>query len=391
MTGASADPRRHQWFLPLATFFVLAAAVGSRPTVSLRAAEIGMGATGIGILVALYALGPLVGTIAVGSILDRRGTREALPVASLVTMFGLALPYLMHGTLGLYASQLVTGCGFTLFILAAHRTAGSLSQDYETRERSIAAFSLAVALGSFVGPFYTGFIGEHLGMERALLFAGFLSLAALIFLPLLPLALTAPGEVAPPSADSFRPWRVLGYHPFMRRALMISVLVLLSKDFYLAYFPLMAQQHGFSTALIGIIISVHNGGGALMRLLTLRLVRAFGKSNVIVVSIIFSGLCMVILPFVTDLVWIMAVSLALGMGLGLGQPLSISTTINLSPRGKTGEVLGFRLATNRLTQFITPIGFGAFASVAGLAGAFWVIGAITALLGMRLRFPDGTG
>lgn len=391
MTVSSAAPRWRQMALPLATFFVLAASIGSRPTVSLRAAELGMSTGEIGFLVALYALGPLVGVMALGSVLDRTGTRRMLPLAAVITMVGLSLPWVLQGAFGLYASQFVSGCGFTSFVLAGQRTAGSPSQDYEGRERSVAAFSLAVSLGGLAGPFYTGFIGGWLGLDLALPLAGVLALAALVFLPFLPEALTAAGEAAAPIEGPSRPWRVLGYHPLMGRALLVSALVLLGRDFYMAYFPLMAQANGFSAAWIGVIIGVHNGGGAVVRVFLLQLVRAFGKSNVIVASLLFSGVCMALLPFTTDLVAVLAVSLAMGMGLGLGQPLSITTTINLSPRGKTGEVLGFRLSSNRLTQFVTPIGFGAFATVAGLSGAFWLIGAIIALFSLRLRFPEGSG
>ncbi|WP_163850029.1 MFS transporter [Pseudooceanicola aestuarii] len=401
MTDHPARGRLRLPPLPLATFFVVAGTMGTRPTIPLRAVELGLSATEVGILVAVFALVPLIGTIPAGGWMDRNGTARALPCAVLLTSLGLALPWLLHGALGLYASQLVTGCGFTIYILGAQKTAGAAGDGPQGREKAIAVFSLAVALGAFAGPFFTGFLGDLAGLEEALALAALLGLVSLVILPLIPARQTAgradAALVAPPAqpaeapADAGRdrrPWRVLGYHRYMGRAFLISSFVLLAKDFYMAYFPLLALENGMSVALIGVIIGLHNGGGVIMRVFQLRLVGTFGKSAVVITSILFSGICLLLVPFLSVVWTLTAVSIVMGMGLGLGQPLSISTTINLSPDGKSGEVLGFRLTCNRLTQFVTPLGFGGIVAVAGLAGAFWAVGAALVLGSLRLHIPD---
>jgi len=82
------------------------------------------------------------------------------------------------------------------------------------------------------------------------------------------------------------------------------------------------------------------------------------------------------------------ISLAIGMGLGVGQPLSISTTVTLSPAAKVGEVLGFRLTCNRLTQVVTPLSFGGIAIFTGVMGIFWVIGGILIVGCTRISIPN---
>lgn len=372
------------YFVYVATLLV-AASLGTRPTVSLFAIEVGMSPAEIGVLFATYSVVPLFITVPAGYYMDRNGTRGVLYLSLVMTAVGLALPWLMPGRGMLYASQLVSGCGFTFHILAAQKTAGD-HPDPLMRERRIAIFSQGVAIGGFAGPFYTGLVGEHFGLDWAMLLAAPLPLLGLLLLPLI--RTPAPREAPPSSGKRGNPLRVLGYNPYMGRAFLISSLVLLGKDFYLAYFPVFADGRGISTIWIGIIIGIHNGGAVIMRFFQMRLVKRFGKSTVIIASIMISGVFFILLPFGVGIATLTLMSLAMGMGLGLGQPLSISTTVNLSPPDKTGEVLGFRLTLNRLTQFVTPIGFAGIVTISGISGAFVVVGLVLAFGSLRLNIPD---
>jgi len=360
--------------------------MGTRPTISLLAVETGLSASEVGVLVAVFSLGPLLATVPAGHWMDRHGNCEMLYASVALTVLGLALPWLVPGRPGLYASQFITGCGFTFHVLGAQKTVGDDPLP-EVRERDIANFSLSVAIGSFVGPFLMGLAGEHLGLDTAMMLAAPMALVALAILPFVRFRRPAPGA-GPKVRQSPNPLRVFGYHRYMGRAFLISSLVLLGKDFYLAYFPLLASGLGISTAWIGIIIAIHNGGGVVMRLFQLALVRRFGKSPVIITSIMISGIFFALIPLGQGLAALTLMSLIVGLGLGLGQPLSISTTVNLSPPDKTGEVLGLRLTCNRLTQFTTPLAFGAVVAFGGIAGAFIVVGTILAAGSLRLNIPD---
>ncbi|MDF1855896.1 MFS transporter [Pseudooceanicola sp.] len=365
---------------------VTAATFGSRPTVSLYAIEIGMSPAEIGVLVALFSLFPLFLTVPAGNFMDRHGTRQVLYLSLVITAIGLTLPWMISGRFMLYASQMLVGCGLTFHMLAAQKTAGD-HPDPMVRERRIAVFSQGAALGSFAGPFYTGFVGQHLGFDWAMLLVAPLLLIGLLVMPFVRTSAPNPA-VAQAPRQRMSATRVLGYHPYMARAFLISSLVLLGKDFYVAYFPVFADVRGISPAWIGIIIGIHNGGGVIMRVFQIPLVRRFGKSPTIIGSILISGIFFVFLPFTEGLVALTLISLAMGLGLGLGQPLSISTTVNLSPPDKTGEVLGVRLTANRLTQFVMPIGFAAIVTVSGITGAFVFVGLAMSLGSLRLNIPD---
>ncbi|PWJ20583.1 MFS transporter [Jannaschia seohaensis] len=371
----------------IAAFLHLAGVLGTRPLVPLYATELGIGPSEIGVLVALFAVLPLFLSLGAGRWLDVYGSRPMLLSGTLLAGLGLMLPDLLAGRAGLYASQVVTGSASTLFVLAAQRSIGSQSSDAMSRERNVAVFSLGVALASLAGPVPAGFIAERFSFETAFLLLGGVTLLSLPVCSALAKDRPAPAETGG-TRPAGNPLHVLGYNPYMGRAFLISALILMAKDMYIAFFPLYAASAGLSAGAIGLIIGLHNGGGVVMRLALLPLVKAFGKNRVVLSSILLGGMLFLVLPVVEGVVLLTLASLGIGMALGLGQPLSISTTIALSPSDKLGHVLGVRLGFNRLTQAVAPLGFSAALLMTGIAGIFVLVGAVLCLGATRLGIPD---
>ncbi|WP_372922669.1 MFS transporter [Roseovarius sp.] len=368
-----------------ATGFFVFGVAGTRPLVPLYSIDLGTSVEEVGVLVATFALIPLSLAMFLGKKMDQTGTRSILLVSVLVTFAGLTLPYVLEGRPGIYLSQLIAGTGFTTFILAGQKRMSD-SVAVSTRERNIAILSLSVALGAMLGPLAAGVIGDATSNKAAF------AILALFILPsacfLLPLAPDRPIGTGAPSRGFSNPLKVFGYNRFMARAFLISSLILLGRDMYVAYFPLYAHNVGISASIIGVIIGIHNGGGVISRYFALKLVRAYGKSRVVVTSILLSGLAFLMIPLTGNVLLLTLMSLAIGMGLGIGQPLSISTTVTLSPAAKVGEVLGFRLTCNRLTQVVTPLSFGVIATFTGVMGIFWVIGGILIVGCTRVSIPN---
>jgi MFS family permease len=163
--------------------------------------------------------------------------------------------------------------------------------------------------------------------------------------------------------------------PDLRKALASSALVLYSRDIFVAYFPLLALQYGLSASATGWIITVQGIAMMTIRIFLYRLTRTVGRNQVLLISILMAGLSFILVPLTEQTVVLVLISALMGAGLGCGQPLSMTTTYNASPRDRTGEVLGLRLATNRLSQTIAPLFFGLVGSWAGLVSVFYVSGA----------------
>lgn len=364
---------------------------GTRPIVPLYSIDIGISPEELGILVAVFALVPLLLASFAGSLMDRHGMGRALVLGAIVGAIGLVLPFIVSGKPGLYTSQLVAGTGFTIFILAAQNQSGRYATSPWAREQSMAVFSMGVAMGSLIGPFISGFVAQYLGYDWAFLILALPALLSTGFV--IPLMAQDKnynaGQPASTQSASFgNPRKIFRYHRYMFRAFLVSSLILMGKDMFVAYFPLYALSLGISAAWIGIIIGLHNAGGVVVRFLLLPIVRLVGKNKVIILSIAFAGISFFALPFTESVAGLIIVSVAIGLGLGLGQPLSITRTIALSPPSKVGEVLGFRLACNRLTQVLTPLAISGVVVLTGVSGVFVLLGLVLTYGSTRISVPD---
>lgn len=380
-------PQRQRPLIAYAAFFHVIGVIGTRPLVPLLAIEIGIGPAEIGILVAAFALLPLIFAVRVGYWMDTHRTRPIMILGTVMSVVGLFLPILLSGRIGLYGSQILTGSAFTIFILSAQKSVGGLSDHPWERERNVAIFSMGVATGGLIGPMPAGYLSDLYNLPVAFALLGISMLPGLIFLWFFK-------QKSYPKHETALRSRLIGargilqFHPFMGRAFLISSLVLLGKDMFIAYFPLHAQNQGLSATVIGLVIGLHNGGGVLVRLFSLPLVRRLGKNRVVLGSIVVSGALFLSLPMTQDVVILTLVAFCIGLGLGIGQPLSISTTIQLSPPDRIGQVLGLRLSFNRLTQFGTPLLMGGLVPFTGIGGIFGLVGVILLVGTLRLSIPD---
>jgi MFS family permease len=68
----------------------------------------------------------------------------------------------------------------------------------------------------------------------------------------------------------------------------------------------------------------------------------------------------------------MAIAFALGLGLGCAQPLSLTTSFERSPPGRSGEVAGLRTIATNTARIAVPLLSGAFGAALGASAVFWL-------------------
>ena len=243
-------------------------------------------------------------------------------------------------------------------------------------------FSLCVALGAVVGPL----IGGYLSFETVYIVCIIVGGAAIFFSYWVP-HLSKPSDKRESTKliDSFK----LFENPLIRRALFSSALVLYSKDIFVAYFPLLGKQVGLSTAAIGWILALQGLATMFVRFVLPKLLEIYKRDTILFTSILVAGIAFFLLPFNHSLLVIALLAILLGLGLGCGQPISMTTTYNASPPDRTAEVLGLRIATNRLFQLVAPSVFGVIGGSVGMMGVFIFSGAF--LVGGSLVFRKERG
>lgn len=150
------------------------------------------------------------------------------------------------------------------------------------------------------------------------------------------------------------------------------MIILSALDIFYVYFPLYAQSIGLSLSQIGWILTVQAASNALVRIFMPQLVRNFGRITILWIFMAIGALAYGIIPFQQQFMYLLITAFILGTGLGVTQPLTIVLSYNASPPGQSGEVLGLRLASNRLAQTIVPFLFAYISSFIGLGMIFFI-------------------
>ncbi|PYI50838.1 MFS transporter [Paenibacillus flagellatus] len=345
----------------------------TRPVMTLYASSLGASAFEVGLLTSAYAFFPLIVAIRIGRMTDRTGERLAAVAGTAGIAAGMAFPFAFPALWALFVSQGIVGISQILVNIALQNALGRAATP-DNRDTYFGLLSSAVALGGVFGPVAGGYLAEHVSYPFVFLVAlccGAVPVALSFRLPGRT-AVTRPPQAAKEAGSALRLLSI----PLLRKALATSALVLYSRDIFVAYFPLYGSEQGLSASAIGWIITAQGVAMVVVRASIARISGRFGRGAVLFASVTAAGLAFLLVPVSAHGVLSAGLVAALmGAGLGFGQPLSMTTTYNASPKSRTAEVLGLRLATNRMSQMIAPLLFGLVGTTAGLAAVFYASGA----------------
>ena len=345
--------------------------VGARMTTSLFALSLGASEFTVGVLVALFALVPMLLAVSAGRLIDRVGPRPPLLAGLAVLAVATALPFAFPHLVTLYVSSTLIGTAF----MYAHIAMNSVFGAYGTPEERAVNFSwlaLAFSLSNTIGPLVAGTAIDVLGHAAALLLLAVFPAVALVLLwarkPPLPRPEHAPQE---------RPTGVLDLVrlPGLRVVFIVSALLAMGWDLYTFLIPLYGVRIGLSAAAIGVILSTFALATFTVRLIMPWLVKRVANRTVIVGALGVSGTAYVLFPFVATAPLLMALSFLLGLGLGCAQPVIMSRLYEAAPPGRQGEAVGVRTLLLNGSHTLIPIASGALSAVAGMSPAFWLIAA----------------
>ncbi|WP_453990586.1 MFS transporter [Bacillus nitroreducens] len=346
----------------------------TRPIITLYASEMGANTFDIGILTAAFAFFPLIFAIYAGRVADKVGDRLPVFLGLIGISIGMILPYSFPSLISLFISQLIVGTAAVFITVSLQNILGNIATE-DKRDQYYSLWGIATALGAVIGPIFGGYLGEHISYS-SVFFASICLTVIPIFMTLfIPVLRRRQPKQKMKIAASVGLLKM----PLLRKALISSALVLYSKDIFIAYFPLFAKQYGISTSTIGWIISIQGLAMIVVRVFLPLLAEKLGRDYVLMASVFMAGISFLLVPFTGNVIILGILSALMGLGLGCGQPLSMTTTYNASPKSRTGEVLGLRLASNRLSQLIAPVFFGVVGSWAGIFSVFFISG--TFLLG----------
>jgi MFS family permease len=378
----SPDPRRRALLalilLGIANHSVLA---GSRVAVSLDALALGATPFTVGVLMALYAMLPMLLAVPAGRLCDRTGARPPMLLGCALIAAGACLPFLLRGLPALHASAALLGVGFMVFQVAAQNATGELGGD--ERARSFSLLALGYSISGFLGPLIAGLTIDHYGFGAAFALLALVPLAPLAVLSLAKLGLPGPHPAAAPQERGAM--LELLRHPTLRRVFAINALLAVGWDLHTVFVPIYGARIGLSASEIGLVLSAFAAATFVIRFAMPHLARQVREEQVLTTALLVAGSVYLVFPFARSVGTLLPLSFCLGLGLGSGQPMVMSLLHEHSPPGRMGEAAGIRMALVQSMAVAVPLVFGALGTSVGIGPVFWTVGACLAASGLLSR------
>ena len=378
VTGPRPTPSGRRWRrlgdfgvligLGIANHVVLA---GSRIAVSLDALDHGSGATTVGLLLALYAVLPMVFAIPAGRLADRIGVRRPMLVGSCGIAVGGALPALVPGLPSLFVTAVLIGVSFMTFQVAAQYATGEMGGP-QMRVRNFGLLALGYSTSSITGPLVVGLGIDHAGFRT--------TFALLSLLPLIPVFVLATGRLALPGPHPAHKTHPLSHaldlvtHVELRRVFAINALMSMAWELHTIFVPIYGTSIGLSASMIGLILAAFASATFVVRLAMPLIARQLGEHQVLTTALFIAGAVYIAFPFSRNVAMLMTLSFCLGLGLGSGQPMVMALLHSHAPPGRMGEAAGVRMSLINSMAVAVPLAFGAFGSAFGLAPVLWSVG-----------------
>jgi MFS family permease len=342
---------------------------GLRLAMTLRAIEHGASAATIGVLVAIFGLGPALTSIALGRWVDRVGPRVPLIIASAGLVLSVAIGWLWRDLAGFFIAAAIIGVCWNLYYVAQQPVLGRFGAADTVANFSLAG--LAVAFGSFVGPALTGSALDAFG------YGG--TLPILILFPLLPLAVLLGNRLRLPEMKPAQPAGKSGsalaliVAPRLRTIYVLAATAGSAWQMLLFLLPLVGVALGLSATLIGLAVGALPLASAASRLVAPLAVRRFKVWPVVVASLACTAAGMALLPFAGSFATLMLCSLWLGFWLGIGNPLGQALLYEVAPKDRLAEALGVWAMLASTAQTVAPLVSGVIAASVGIGPVFWLL------------------
>ena len=362
--------------------------VSARMTGSLYALANGASTFTVGVMMALFALVPMLIAVRAGRWLDAVGPWRPILTGLSMMFGGLTLPalfpYAATDVAPLLVAAALIGTGATLTMISIQQVVGERA-DPNNRAADFSLLALGASVSGFCGPIVSGILIDVAGHRVTFAFFACVLLAAIAWLwanrAIFP-SLHEPQRMA----ETGNPFDLLRVRP-VRNILVATALISMAWDLQTFMVPVHGTRVGLSAVQIVVILVSFAAATYTIRLAMPWMSRRFTEWDILSFSLFTGATAFVLFPFFETLVPLMAVAFLLGLGLGAAQPNVMSLLHARSPTGRVGEALGLRTTIMNSSHVVLPLIFGAFGSVLGVAAMFWVMATMLAAGGSASTRP----
>lgn len=360
-------PSKQLLLLILASLSAHAAMVGARITTSLYALSLGASELTIGILIALFALFPMLLAIHAGRLVDRAGIKLPMLGGAAAILIGCLLPGLIDGLVPLYLAAILSGTGFMVIQVAAQHTVGAISSD-ERRAANFSLLAMGFSVSGLCGPVIAGFVIDHARHAASYLcFAGIAMLAFCLAGSKAIRVASAPSKGAKAQGGAL----LLLRDKDMAGIYFVGTLLTAAWDLFIFVLPIHATRLGLSASTIGLILGCFSIATFMVRLAMPWISRRRSQWQILSAALLLAALAYALIPLMRQPLTLMLTAAMLGLAVGAAQPNMLALLHQCAPAGRVAEAVGVRVMIGNACQVALPLAFGGAGMVVGLGAVFW--------------------
>ena len=375
--------------LILAQICLHACMAGTRLAAPLLALREGYSPAAVGVLLAMFALAPVVLALPAGRFADRHGLKRPVSYSVIAACIGAGLAVAFPVFPVLCLAALMTGGATGAAVISLQRHVGRSASGALQLKQVFSWLSIGPAVSNFIGPFTAGLLIDHAGPTPGSLWG---YRAAFLLMAVLPLAswflMRSTRELPPVIAldGSHKPkaWDLLR-EPQFRRLMLVNWFLSSCWDVHTFVVPVLGFERGISASVIGSILGAFALAAAAVRLAMPMLAAHLREWKVLAFAMLSTAVLFGVYPLMRSALAMGVCSVLLGFALGMVQPMIMSMLHQMTPEARHGEALGLRLMAINASSVMMPMLFGSAGALVGVAAVFWVTGAVVGL-GSRLAW-----
>ena len=320
-------------YLPALVFEIGIGAV--IPVIALSATALGASLAAAGLLVALLAVGQILGDMPAGALAARLGDRRAMLVAAAVSVVALAGAALARDVVALGGFVLAVGATNAVFTLARHSYLTEVTPVLY-RARALSTLGGVQRIGSFIGPFAGAALIHLTDVRAAYWLAVGTSVAAAVVVAVVP---DVVHTRVPGTRDST--WRVLRDHRHVFATLGLAVLMVGAvRGARQIVLPLWSEHLGLSPATTSIVFGLSGAVDMLLFYPAGKVMDRFGRLWSGIPSMLVMGVGFALLPLTDDVGSLTVVAMLLGLGNGMGAGILMTLGSDVAPTATRARFLG---------------------------------------------------